>query len=181
VIRFNQRGNYNVPFGHKPQRFSRAYVTKIVNQMKYVYVAAQIYDWQFECRNFMETITLADENDFIYCDPPYTGRHVDYFDSWSDEDDRELYELLAATKAKFILSTWHSNLYRANQALSYWSRFNVLTRQHFYHVGASEKNRNPMLEALVLNYTPRIEQTHPLESARPEQIALLEGVAKYGA
>jgi len=29
-----------------------------------------------------------------------------------------------------------------------------LTREHFYHIGASEKNRNPMLEAIVLNYNP---------------------------
>lgn len=27
----------------------------------------------------------ATKNDFIYCDPPYIGRHVDYFDSWDQK------------------------------------------------------------------------------------------------
>ena len=36
--------------------------------------------------------------------------------------------------------------------------FEVVTRQHFYHVGASEKNRKPMTEALVLDYAPRQNQ-----------------------
>jgi len=54
-----------------------------------------------------------------------------------------------------LVSTWHSNRYRANPALEkYRDGFLVLTREHFYHVGASEENRNPMLEAIVLNYTP---------------------------
>ena len=34
VIRFNKSGGFNVPFGHKPQRFAPAYVTKIVNQIE---------------------------------------------------------------------------------------------------------------------------------------------------
>ena len=29
VIRFNKKGGFNVPFGHKPERFSKAYITKI--------------------------------------------------------------------------------------------------------------------------------------------------------
>ena len=36
MIRFNRNYEFNVPYGHKPQRFSKAYVTKIVNQVKYV-------------------------------------------------------------------------------------------------------------------------------------------------
>jgi DNA adenine methylase len=29
MIRFNKRNDYNVPYGHKPERFAKAYVTKI--------------------------------------------------------------------------------------------------------------------------------------------------------
>ncbi|MDE0401522.1 MAG: hypothetical protein OXL96_27315 [Candidatus Poribacteria bacterium] len=29
----------------------------------------------------------------------------------------------------------------------------MLTKEHFYHIGAKEENRKPMLEALVMNYT----------------------------
>lgn len=171
VMRFNRKGEFNVPFGHKPERFAKAYITKITNQIKYVSQAVSQYDWQFICSDFKTTIAAASQSDFIYCDPPYAGRHVDYFNSWSEKDEQELYELLTVTPAKFILSTWHSNQYRKNEALEkYSSEFTVLTREHFYHVGASEKNRNPMLEAIVLNYSPMI----PVKMDSEKQLALFE-------
>jgi DNA adenine methylase len=171
VMRFNKKGQFNVPFGHKPDRFAKAYITKISNQIKYVADALSQYDWSFVSQDFKKTISSASANDFIYCDPPYMGRHVDYFNSWSEEDEQELYELLGATQAKFILSTWHSNQYRANLAIDkYAFRFTILTREHFYHVGASEKNRNPMLEAIILNYNPLPQ----LEIQLEKQMALFE-------
>jgi len=171
VMRFNKKGGFNVPFGHKPERFSKAYITKIANQIKYVTQATSQYDWKFVCADFRKTISTVTQKDFIYCDPPYIGRHVDYFNSWSEQDEQELYDLLAASPAKFILSTWHSNQYRTNSAVEkYANRFTVLTREHFYHVGASEKNRNPMLEAIVLNYNPM----PPMEIELEKQLALFE-------
>ena len=171
VMRFNKKGGFNVPFGHKPERFAKAYITKITNQIKYVTQATSRYDWQFVCADFRKTISSALDNDFIYCDPPYIGRHVDYFNSWSERDEQELYELLKDTPAKLILSTWHSNQYRANPAIDkYAQRFTILTREHFYHVGASEKNRNPMLEAIILNYNPLT----PVELEMEKQLALFD-------
>ncbi len=171
VMRFNKKGAFNVPFGHKPERFAKAYVTKITNQIKYVTQAISQYDWQFVCADFRRTVSSASQSGFIYCDPPYIGRHVDYFNSWSEQDEQELYGLLSTTPAKFILSTWHSNQYRTNPAIEkYAYRFTILTREHFYHVGASEKNRNPMLEAIVLNYNPLAPAIVDTE----EQLALFE-------
>ncbi|MBN1578598.1 MAG: Dam family site-specific DNA-(adenine-N6)-methyltransferase, partial [Chitinispirillaceae bacterium] len=36
MIRFNAKGGFNVPFCKKPTRFAQAYVTKIVNQVKFI-------------------------------------------------------------------------------------------------------------------------------------------------
>lgn len=171
VMRFNKKGEFNVPFGHKPERFAKVYITKITNQIKYVADALSQYDWQFISRDFKTTVSFASSSDFIYCDPPYIGRHVDYFSSWSEQSEQELYDALSSTPSKFILSTWHSNQYRTNPAMEkYASHFTILTREHFYHVGASEKNRNPMLEAIVLNYNPLPQMEIQLE----EQMALFE-------
>jgi DNA adenine methylase len=171
VMRFNKKGLFNVPFGHKPQRFAKSYVTKIVNQIKYVAQATSQYDWNFVCSDFRAVISSAAQVDFVYCDPPYIGRHVDYFNSWGEQDEQGLYDLLSATSAKFILSTWHSNRYRSNPAIEkYAYRFTILTREHFYHVGASEDNRNPMLEAIVLNYNP----LQPMEVEAEKQLALFD-------
>lgn len=152
VMRFNRKGAYNVPFGHKPERFAKAYVTKIVNQIDYVAKACEHYDWSFVCSDFRSMLADSNANDFIYSDPPYIGRHVDYFDSWSEQDETDLFDILCSTSASFLLSTWQSTAWRTNTALQkYTERFSILTREHFYHVGASEDNRNAVVEALVSN------------------------------
>ncbi|MBD3307506.1 Dam family site-specific DNA-(adenine-N6)-methyltransferase [candidate division KSB3 bacterium] len=173
MIRFNAQGKFNVPYGHKPQRFSKAYITKIVNQVEYVAKQAQLREWTFRCQDFQTTLTEVHPEDVIYCDPPYAGRHVDYFNGWTHEDEVTLYQLLKACPAKFILSTWHHNQYRHNSYIeSFWSEFHVLTREHFYHIGAKEKNRNPMVEALVMNFEPGGRRQ--CSKIQPEQMILSE-------
>lgn len=56
VMRFNKNGKFNVPFGHKPERFSQAYVTKIINQIRQVSQALSVYDWQFICADFAKRL-----------------------------------------------------------------------------------------------------------------------------
>ncbi len=178
MIRFNRKGDFNIPFGHKPQRFSKGYITKIVNQVNYVHVMSRHFNWSFICQDFKETLKDISADDFVYCDPPYVGRHVDYFDSWNEENEQYLFEKLSQSPCKFILSTWHSNQYRENVFLkTLWSEFHVLTKEHFYHVGAKEKNRNPMLEALVMNFTPKHLEEEPAE--RAEQLLLFEELTEY--
>jgi DNA adenine methylase len=156
VIRFNRKGKFNTPYGHKPERFAQAYVTKITNQVaRIAKVIGAADDWRFEVADFRETLSKTRIGDFVYADPPYAGRHVDYFNSWSDEDERTLSKQLTGLKCDFILSTWHSNEFRKNEAIEHvWSReeFRIRTREHFYHVGASENLRHPMIEAFVSNF-----------------------------
>lgn len=155
VIRFNRKGKFNVPYCHKPERFAQAYVTKITNQIRQIAQVLNAVDWTFEACDFRETLAKAEAGDFVYADPPYAGRHVDYFNSWSDEDETTLASRLSALPCDFMLSTWHSNEFRTNTAIEHlWSKdgFHILKREHFYHVGSSEDLRHPMIEALVSNF-----------------------------
>ena len=153
MIRFNKNYEFNVPYGHKPQRFSKAYITKIVNQVAHVEQLFKRNNWSFLCQSFEQTIKMADKNSFIYCDPPYIGRHVDYYDSWNEKLEILLCEALKASQSKFMLSTWNHNDYRKNEYIEkVWSFCNKITQEHFYYVGAKETNRNPMIEALLTNY-----------------------------
>ena len=156
LIRFNRKSGFNVPFGHKPDRFSKAYITKIANQINYISLIFKEMNLIFICQDFKKTLSSLSENDFVYCDPPYIGRHVDYYDSWDEDMENELFSLLNQLPCKFILSTWHSNRYRENPFINrLWSKFNILTKEHFYHVGAKEDNRNAMTEAIVMNFEPK--------------------------
>lgn len=153
MMRFNKDYNFNVPYGHKPQRFAKAYITKIVNQVAHIEELLKNYEWEFLCQSFEDTISSATHSDFIYCDPPYIGRHVDYYDSWDEELEVALHSALVKSQSNFMLSTWHHNDYRSNEYIEQvWNDCQIITREHFYHVGAKEKNRNPVVEALLTNY-----------------------------
>ncbi|EOT23388.1 DNA adenine methylase [Eubacterium sp. 14-2] len=178
MIRFNKEYRFNVPYCHKPARFSKSYITKIVNQVKHLEEILKVNSWEFKCQSFEETISEAGENDFIYCDPPYIGRHVDYYDSWNEEQEIRLKDALFASKAKFMLSTWDENKYRKNEYIeSVWGMCYKVNQEHFYFIGASEKNRNAMKEALLTNYDP--DKSRNARSEEAEQISL-ESLIRQG-
>lgn len=154
MMRFGSKGNWNIPFCKKPNRFSLSYVTKIVNQVDSVSKVIQPEPhWSFTNKSFTDIIPLANEDDIVYCDPPYFGRYVDYYNGWTEEDEENLFILLSKTKAKFILSTWHHNDFRENDMIKkYWNNFNIVTRDHFYHSGGKIENRRTIVEALVCNF-----------------------------
>ncbi|TRW92723.1 DNA adenine methylase [Candidatus Methylobacter oryzae] len=179
MIRFNRKGGFNIPFCRKPQRFAQAYITKITNQVDWVCKIIKTKEFIFKCQDFNQTISEASPSDIIYCDPPYIGRHVDYYNGWDDSHERELFDRLSGFGGKFILSTWHHNDYRENEYIkTLWSKHSVLTREHFYHVGGKETNRNPVIEALVTNFSAvSIER----KKEKPIQYSLFETQAEHDA
>lgn len=180
MIRFNRDLKFNVPYGHKPERFAQAYVTKIINQVKYLETVFSRNNWIFKCQTFEETIKEATKDDFIYCDPPYIGRHVDYYDSWDEKDEIKLHELLVESGAKFILSTWDNNQYRKNEYLdTVWKDCFKLNKEHFYHIGAKEENRNPMIEALIMNNKPK-EKLKIISNPKILQLDMYAEMIKIG-
>jgi DNA adenine methylase len=170
MMRFGSKGNWNIPFCKKPHRFSQAYITKITNQVDMVSQIIQPEPkWIFYNKSFANIIPLATEADIIYCDPPYYGRHVDYYNGWTKKDEELLFKLLSETKAKFVLSTWHHNDWRENEMINrFWSKFNIITKDHFYHNGGSIENRRTVVEALVYNFhTDQIGQHNHGQKAKP--------------
>lgn len=169
VIRFNSKGQYNVPFGKKPDRFRPGYITKVVNQVAYLAILIRHNDWIFREADWRDTLKEANERDFIYADPPYIGRHTDYYNKWTDTDAVELFESLKALPCGFALSTWSQNKYRQNPFLpSDDPSIIIKTFDHFYHVGPTESLRNPMIEALVIRRgfeTAKTEEIKPLTQA----------------
>ncbi len=152
MMRFNRKGGFNVPFCKKPNRFAPALITKITNQVENISQIIEQGDYTFKLQDFKETLKELKPTDLVYSDPPYIGRHVDYFDSWSEEEEIILKDRLMASNAKFILSTWLSNKYRTNDyVFSVWDNCFVSTKEHFYHVGGKETNRNAVYEALLSN------------------------------
>ena len=156
----------SMPFVGAPQA-QAATVSKVIQSEP---------NWVFHNKSFADIIPMATEDDIIYCDPPYYGRHVDYYNGWKEQDEALLFDLLSRTKAKFILSTWHHNDWRQNDMIEkYWGKFNVVTKDHFYHNGGSIENRRTVVEALVCNFDTSnfTQHNHGLiEKVKYEQLQL---------
>jgi DNA adenine methylase len=151
VIRFNRQGNFNVPFGHKTRRFTKSYITKIVNQVAWVETQISGKAWEFKVADWETTLSEVAPEDFVYLDPPYIGRNTDYYNSWGEEDALHLAEAARHLKCGFALSMWLKNRYRKNEHLeTCWRELDTRVCSHFYHVGSKEDYRNEIQEALLI-------------------------------
>jgi DNA adenine methylase len=151
VMRFNGNGKFNVPFGHKPQRFSQSYITKIVNQVEWAARQMQGKSWEFRTASWDQILSETKPGDFVYLDPPYIGRHTDYYNAWSEDEAAKLAKIAPQLPCGFALSMWLENRYRRNDHMEEcWPGLELRVCSHFYHVGASEDLRNEMQEALLI-------------------------------
>lgn len=168
MMRFNKKGRFNVPFCRKPERFRPALVTKITNQVEWAKKIITGKDWKFVSQDWRSTISCAQPNDIIYCDPPYVGRHTDYYNGFTDNESDELAKALNKTKASFALSNWLENKYRRNDYIDRWfSDYPQRTMSHFYHVGPQEHLRNEMIEIVVLSKKAAAIPTEHEELKKP--------------
>ncbi len=150
LIRFNRKGEFNVPFCRKPARFRQSYVTKITNQVARIQKIMSGKDWEFVVADWREILKLTYANDFLYLDPPYVGRHTDYFSQWNKKEAEELASTVQSLPCGYALSMWKENKYRVNEHLSLWSDVEERTFLHYYHIGSTEDLRNAMVEALLI-------------------------------
>ena len=65
MMRFNRKGEWNIPFCKKPNRFAPAYITKICNQIGAAQCSIHRGQWEFHNQGFLETIAQAQEGDLI--------------------------------------------------------------------------------------------------------------------
>lgn len=154
MMRFNKKGQFNVPFCKKPERFAPAYVTKISNQVAWLEKKITNNNWEFKTSDFQTILNLYKDNpdSVYYLDAPYVLRHTDYFNGWGESEEMMLFNMLKEQQGQFILSTWHGNEFRRNPYIEkVWSEFEILTKSHTYHVGAKVANRPEILEALIIS------------------------------
>lgn len=151
IMRFNKKGGFNVPFCKKPNRFAKAYVTKICNQIDKVHRVMHGRDWQFRSCDWKELMKLPGAGDCVYLDPPYIGRDTNYVGEWPETEAEALATAAHNTEAQVYLSMWKENKYRVNEHIpKCWSDFKCFEHSHFYHVGSKESLRNAMVEALLV-------------------------------
>ena len=173
MMRFNKKGRFNVPFCRKPDRFRKAYVTRICNQVAWVSRQMQGRDWTFCNADWRVALSDAETADFMYLDPPYVGRHTDYYNAWTEHEASQLAEAVKALRCNWGYSMWIENRYRSNDHVEeHFSSYDVRRVRHFYHVGPTEALRNAMTEGLVVSPGAVTAVASREESASPRQMTM---------
>lgn len=158
-FRFNNRLEYNNPFGKDRSHFSdrmRKNLSAFVQRI-------QEMDVEFTSVDFTQMpLDLFTPSDFLYCDPPYlitTGTYNDGnrgFQDWRKEQEEALYSYLDRADARglrFALSNVLIHKGKVNDLLMRWSRkYRVIDLYADYSNSSYHTDRGASREVLIVNY-----------------------------
>ncbi len=158
-IRFNNNHEYNNPFGRNRSRFSDSLKNRLILFVKEL----KKKPIELLCNDFRFVTELnLDENDFVYCDPPYlitTGSYNDGrrgFKGWNKEEEKALLNILDyldENNIKFALSNVLKHKGKVNTILKKWStKYNVLRLNNDYSNSSYNTRRGKSDEVLIINY-----------------------------
>ena len=152
-IRFNKNGGYNMPFGANRSSFNPSLKNKFiefcnkVNEIDCVFL-----NIIFEKFDFSE----LDENDFVYCDPPYLNSVASYNEGngWTEQHEKTLLDILDKLNDNNIKFALSNNLKYENKLLQEWkNKYKV----HYLYANYSncnyqKKDKSEDIEVLITNY-----------------------------
>lgn len=156
-IRFNAKGNYNVPVGkvdysnslrEKTKEYTEAFKKKEV----------KILNYDFRDKNLYQ-----DTKAIYYFDPPYLITEAPYNNKWSEEDERALLQLLDdlnKRNVKFALSNVLESNGKENKLLKDWcTKYNVFNMDRKYlNANYRKKNITVAKEVLITNYKKQVKE-----------------------
>lgn len=158
-FRFNNKLEYNNPFGRNRSHFSEKMKDNLIKFSSRLHdINANFTDCYFTKLDF----SILDKDDFVYADPPYlitTGSYNDGnrgFGNWTQKQDEELRVVLDKLNnagIKFALSNVLEHKGEINKPLIDWSK-----KYNIHHLNYSYKNSSHNTvhkdsdEVLITNY-----------------------------
>lgn len=157
-IRFNSKGDYNIPSGIGKCRYSYSMKDRIY----YLKKSLDEKDVSFNSLDFrnVDLSTLTKE-DFVYVDPPYLITKANYNDTWKEQEEKDLLKLLDELNdrgIRFALSNVFSHKGLNNEILIEWSKkYNVHYLNYHYNNSwycnrSNGTKETTTLEVLITNY-----------------------------
>lgn len=156
-IRFNSKGDFNLPVGKRDyngsSRKNVAAFNQISNEKKISFKSGDFRS--------VESMDL-NENDFVYLDPPYLLGLASYNEmgGWTEKDENDLYDLLTRLDGRgvrFALSNVLEHKGEVNKIMENWAkRNNYIVHELDYHYKNSNYHstakNNRTVEVLITNY-----------------------------
>ena len=154
LIRFNKKNKFNASFTD-----DRRYNDNKKDELKIFYDVIKNHDIKFSNLSFDEfDLSFLNEDDFVYCDPPYLLGLADYNKVWNDEKEVKLYSILDMLNdkhVKFGLSNVIKHKGQINHILNEWSNKykifypDINYNNCNYHLKSRDMNS---IEVYVTNY-----------------------------
>lgn len=121
MIRFNSKGEFNVPVGNVD------FNNNVAEALKHYLRFIGNNSVSFYCLDYMDFIKNIEfkEGDFVYFDPPYLISNSEYNKLWNESDDVELFRLLDMLdedNIKFGLSNIVKHKGQHNKVLEEWMK-----------------------------------------------------------
>jgi DNA adenine methylase Dam len=145
-IRFNSKGEFNMPYGRGK---------RCITEKQYLNLVAMIdklSDIDFLNKDFADVDPHPDE--FVYCDPPYLLANATYNSGWSDKDEKRLLDYLWDIKDtnNFALSnvTHHKGL-ENKRLIRFMRSFNTLKVDIHYGRCNYQSKMSNTVEVIVHN------------------------------
>lgn len=158
-IRFNSKGEFNLPVG------KRDFNSKMANKLSAFIDKIQTQDCVFTCEDFRAFDTsFLTKDDFVYLDPPYLITCATYNEQggWTQNDERDLLsclDTLNSKKIRFALSNVLRSKGQENSILIEWlnrnkDKYKVISLNYSYS-NSNYQTKNKLLsseEVLIINY-----------------------------
>ncbi len=151
LYRVNKAGNFNAPFG----RYKKP---NILNEAKIKAVSRFLNSHNISIKNedYTEILKLADENSFVYLDPPYhpiseSSNFTGYVQGGWDRFDqirlREACDALNSGGIKFLQSNSSAQFIKEQ-----YRKYNIITVKASRAVNSNGADRGEIDEVLIKNY-----------------------------
>lgn len=152
-IRFNSKGEYNMPFGKNRSSFNPSLRKKFIafaDRMQEL--NCTFLNISFDEFNFL---TLTEE-DFIYVDPPYYNSVASYNENggWTEENEKTLLEILDLINDNHIKFALSNNLKYENPLLDEWKdKYTIhYLNGNYSNCNYQKKDKSKDMEVLITNY-----------------------------
>jgi len=163
-IRYNNKHEFNVPFGKDRSSFNIITETNLIQFIKKI----KSINTNFSSLDFNEfNFNSLTSNDFVYCDPPYlitTGSYNDGkrgYKGWTNKEETQLLEKLDKlhnNNIRFGLSNVIKHKDRENKILHQWIKNNdnyfVTYLNMNYNNSNYQSKKTNSEEVFITNYLP---------------------------
>ncbi len=157
-VSHNKNGEFNSSFGKDK-------VDLDLSRKRFFPFARELYrrNFEFSCKSYKDYVLEGlrlDEEALYYFDPPYLASTATYNKGWTEQDEKELYELLdkyTSERKIWLLSNVLENNGRRNDILYDWLKRNqskykiYFMKRDYSQSNYNRKNNGETLEVVVSN------------------------------